>query len=347
MKRRFLSVLALLLLMIGTPLVIAAQDSKSVWKLTEDLRGTDLGLDIKYPAGWTYQATEGSGIYLAEDKADFKPITDDDPTTIAKGLTIQLIGTKTVELMSVLGDKVTLDDLADYVVKSRGVTEKEPRVDVPVMTRRARIVLGVDQADQGWILAFWHQGEYYMGAFLTAPSYDETLKVAFSFGQMLGIITPLDALPLGDGAMNFSKTQSVMSYPDGWVLNPDKPGTIYELESDLKIDTPEGLTIRTTEVTLEGAKLDKDTTVSHLVDNIIASLGLKEPVEREEFILLGQPAITIRGQVSEKQYAIATQTIVDGYVLQIAVIGPDEETVTKFEPTFISMLQSWHVEKSS
>lgn len=347
MKRRFLSVLALLLLMIGAPLVIAAQDSKSVWDLTENLKVTDLGLDVKYPSGWSYQATESNGIYLAEDKADFEPVTDTDPTTIAKGMTIQLIATKTENLASALGDKATLDDLVDYVVNARGVTEKEARVDVPVMTRRSRVALGVDQAKQGWILSFWRQGEYYMGAFLTAPSYDEILRVAYSYGQLLGSITPLDALPLGKGIMNFPKTQTVMSYPDGWVLNPDKAGVIYELESDLKKDTPEGLTIPTTEVTLEEANVKEGTTVSDLVDSIVANLGLPKTVEREEFILFGQPAITIRGQINKNQYAIATQTIVDGHVLQVGVIGPDEETVTKFEPTFISMLQSWHIEKSS
>ncbi len=347
MKRRFLSVLVLLLLVIGTPLVIAAQDSKSVWDLTENLKVTDLGLDVKYPSGWSYNATESSGIYLAEDKADFEPVTDSDPATIAKGMTIQLIATKTENLASALGDKATLDDVADYVVKSRGVTEKEPRVDVPVMTRRSRVALGVDQAKQGWILAFWRQGEFYMGAFLTAPSYDEILRVAYSYGQLLGNITPLDALLLGKETMNFPKTQSVISYPDGWVLNPDKPGVIYELESDLKKDTAEGLTIPATEVTLEEANLKKDATVSDLVDSIISNLGMDESVEREEFILLGQPAITIRGQLGEKRYVIVTQTIVDGHVLQVGVIGPDEEMVAKFEPTFISMLQSWRVVPSS
>ncbi|MBA3874416.1 MAG: hypothetical protein H0X30_35250 [Anaerolineae bacterium] len=348
MKRRLLlGGLMLALVMMVMP-VVAAQDSKAVWDLTESIKVTDLGLDIKYPSGWTYQATDTNGIFIAENKADFDAVMDTDPTTLATGSTIQLIATKIVNLKDAVGEDATLDDVADFVVKSRGVTEKEKRVDVPVMTRHARVALGEDEAKQGWILAIWQQGEYYMGAFIASPDYTETLRLAYSFGQLLGSINPLDALALSkDNTMSLDKIESVLNYPDGWFHTDAQPGVVFELKSDIENKASEGLSVHFATLTMADAKLKDDAAVTDVIDAIIANLGMKEPVTREEFILLGQPAITIRGEIASGQYVLSTQAIVNGLVLQIAVLGPSEEKVTAFEPTFISILQSLRSTKTS
>jgi hypothetical protein len=347
MKRRIMLGIALLVLLVGAPLTIFAQESKSVWDLTESLKISDFGLNVKYPAGWIYEATNSNGIFLAETKEDIAALTDDDPATLATGSSIQLVGTKAENLAEALGDDSSIDNVANLIVSARGITENEARVDVPVMTRRSLAALGEDQAKQGWIVSVWSQGDSYMAAFLTSPSYDDTLRLAFSFGQLLGSITPLEFLPLGSKTIVFPKNNAQINYPDGWFLNPDRAGSAYELESDIKNQTSEGLRISTIEVALTDANLKADATLADLVDFLIANGGLTEPVQREEFILLGQPAVTIRGPITGGQYVVSTQTIIDGMIVQVSVLGADEAQVTAFEPTFIAMLQTLQVVKAS
>lgn len=86
--------------------------------------------------------------------------------------------------------------------------------------------------------------------------------------------------------------------------------------------------------------------MSDLVDFLVANGGLTEPVQREEFILLGQPAVTVRGPITGGQYVLSTQTIIDGMIVAVSVVGTDEAQVTAFELTFIAMLQTLQAGKS-
>ena len=336
--KRIVFVIALLLVFVGAPLAISAQDSKAVWDLSETLTISDLGLSVKYPAGWVTDTS--SGISVAENADDLAAVTDKDPATLAKGSTFQLIATKVSELKDAVGDDPTLEQLADLLVKSRGITEKEKRVELPVMTRRSLNVLGEDEAKQGWILTIWRQGEYAMGAFLTSPSYDETLKVAYTWGLLLGSITTLDGLPFSKDPIALTKTNGLINAPDGWLADPKVPSYIYEQESDFGKDAPEGYRLSVAEIPLADIKLTDTATVADIIDLIVANLAITEPITREEFIVLGQPATTIRAVLPNGQYLVSMQTIINGVVLQVAVLAPDEDKITTIEPTFIQILQS-------
>ena len=347
MKRRILlSVMMLALIVLALP-VAAAQDSQSVWDLTENIKFTDLGFNVNYPSGWIYTATDSAGVFFAENKADLAAVTDDDNTTLGENSTFQLIGTKIEGLKETVGENPSLEQLADFIVKNRGITEKEQRIEVPVMTRRTLSVLGEDGANQGWILTVWRQGDYAVGAFLTSPSYKETARFAFSWGQLLSSIMPNEPLPLSKNTVDLPGTSAEISYPEGWYPDPEHTNIVYELKSDLKNNTNEGFLLVDAEQTLKSLNFKEDTTLDEVVDANIASLSLTEPVRREEFILLGQPAITIRGTDGSGQYLMMTQTIIDGSILQIGVIGPDEKSIDVFEPTFLAILQSLHSTKAS
>src|SRR4051812_24409494 len=123
MKRRLLLgglMLALVLLVLP---VVAAQDSKAVWDLTENLKFTDLGFNVLYPSGWVYTATDSAGVFFASDKSDLNAVTDGDDTTLGKDSTVQLVATKLEGLKDAVGDDPSLEKLADFLVQSRGITE--------------------------------------------------------------------------------------------------------------------------------------------------------------------------------------------------------------------------------
>src|ERR1041384_5356507 len=111
MKRRILLGIWMLALTLLVMPVVAAQDSKAVWDLTENLKFTDLGFNVLYPSGWVYDATDTGGVFFASDKADLKAVTDGDNTTLGSDSTIQLVATKIEGLKDSVGDDPSLDDL--------------------------------------------------------------------------------------------------------------------------------------------------------------------------------------------------------------------------------------------
>jgi hypothetical protein len=327
--------------------VVAAQDSTAVWDLTENLKFNDLGFNITYPSGWEYSATKDSGVFFASNKADLAAVTDDDNTTLGSDSTIQVVATEIANLKESVGDDPSLDQLADFLEKSRGITENEKRVEIPVMTRRTLSAFGEDEAKQGWILTVWRQGDWAVGAFLTSPSYKETIRVAYSWGQLLASIVPNDALPLSQNTITLPTSSAEINYPEAWYPDPDHASIVYELKTDLKNGTNEGSLLVTAEQSLAALKLKDTATLDDVVEANITSLALKEPVRREEFILLGQPAITIRGTDGSGQYLLMAQTLIDGNVVQVATLGKDEATIDSLEPTFLAMLQTLKSTKSS
>ncbi len=347
MKKRILLGVLMLALMVGVPAAVAAQSKNTTWDLTEKLTFTDLGFNFNYPAGWDYKATPSSGVFFAENKSDLDAVTDGDNKTLADGSTIQMIGTKVSQLASALGtDDPTLEQIADFVVESRGITEKEDRIDVPVMTRRTLAVFGADRAKQGWILTIWRQGDFVIGAFMTSPSYDEVVQLAGSWGALLTSIKPNDALALSKNTMPLAKVGAEFNYPQGWYPNPKNANLVYELKSDLQDSASEGMLLAGVEQTLADMQLKKNATIDDVVASNIESLALVGTVRREEFILFGQPAVTIRGTNGSGQFALLTQVILKGIVVQIGAISPDEAAIDTFEPTFIAMLQSLQATKT-
>lgn len=348
MRRRLLLLALVLALAVGLPVAVAAQNSEAVWDLTENLTFTDLGFNVYYPEGWVYGATNGSGVFFAETEDDLAQVTDDDPNTLGTSNTMQFIGTEIEALAEVVGsDAPTLEEIAAFVMESRGITESEPPVEVPVMSRRSYSILGEDAAGQGWILTVWKQGDFAIGAFLTSPDYDETVRVAFSWGQVLANILPNDPLRLDKGTVPLPTVGAEFNYPEDWFVDPDNANIVYELESDYTDDSSEGFLLIGIEQSLEDLELDDDATLEDVVEANIAILELTEPVRHEEFIMLDQPAIVIRGTDGSDQYALLAHTIVDGVVVQIGVISPDEKSMDAFEPTFVAMLKTLRISKGS
>ncbi len=348
MRQRLLLWMLLLAVVVGVPVAVAAQGGQAVWELDENLTFTDLGFNINYPADWEFGATESSGVFFAETEDDLDQVTDSDPNTMGTDNTMQFIGTRIEDLAGVIGsDDPTLEEIADFVVQSRGITENEARVEIPVMTRRSLSVLGQDAADQGWILTIWKQNGYAIGAFLTSPSYEETVRIAFSWGQLIGGIRPNDPLPLGKETVSLPNIKAEFAYPDGWIVDPENPNIVYELESDLENQTNNGSFLLVTEQKLPDTDMDLEQALDEVVTSTISSLGLVEPIRREEFILLGQPAVAIRGtNENEIEYALVIQTIVNGAIVRIGLISPSESDIDALEPSFIYMLQSLRTTES-
>ncbi|MCA0457719.1 MAG: hypothetical protein LCI00_27385 [Chloroflexi bacterium] len=340
MKRCLRLLVLVLAFAVGIPAVATAQDE--VWDLNDTITLTDLGFGLNFQSDWVYAATQGNGIFFAQTEDDLAQVTDNDLSTIASDSSIQFIGTSLDELASVLGTKgePTLEELADFVADGRGITEVEERIDIPVMSRRSLNVIGENEMGQGIFMTLWKQGQYAVAAILTAPDYDELVNVSYSWGQLLSSMRPSDTLPLGKDTIPLPVTNAEFNYPDGWVADPEYPNIVYELESDQQNGTSEGYFLLAIDQTLEDFGLDDDATLDDVVEANISAYSISKPIRYEEFMLLDQPAVVIRGQDGGDQYILLAQAIVDGNVIQIGVTSSDEDALDAFEPTFVAMLQT-------
>ena len=105
MKHRALLFMLALALVVGLlPGLAAAQESEAGWDLTQDLKFTDLGLDIKYPTDWVYETTEKSGVYVGENKDDIALAADGDPATFPTTPTFNVVAISTANLASAVGE---------------------------------------------------------------------------------------------------------------------------------------------------------------------------------------------------------------------------------------------------
>lgn len=335
MARRLL-ILTLVVCLLTVSVVTGAQDYEEVWDLTDTFTVEDLGFEFKYPAGWFYDTS--NGITLAESKADLRAAIDDDDNTQPEGTVFNLGAILINDLEGQLGKNPTLEDMADLVVELRQITEKEARIEIPVMARRTLSVFGEDNLRAGRIATLWQQGDYAVAAIMNAPNYKTAVNTAYSWGQMLGSMTPTGALELSANTVSLTRVNAEMNYPHGWYPNPDNLSVIYELKSDMRNESSEGHIIIIAEQTLDELNLGRRATAEDVAEANIKILGMEEPIRREEFILLDQPAIAIRGADVSGQYGLVVQTVVDGIAVQIAVLSPSEEAVDTFEPTFLAML---------
>lgn len=337
-KRTLVLILMICFLAVAVPLVTVAQNSEAVWDLSAMFTVQDLGFEFNYPAGWFYDTS--NGITFAESKADLRAAIDDDDSTRPDGTVFNLGAIPLSDLEPRLGKNPTLEDMADLVVELREITEKEDRIEIPVMARRTLSVFGEDSSRSGRIATLWQQGDYAVAAILNAPNYKTAVKTAYSWGQMLGSMIPSGALELSANTISLTSVNAEIGYPDGWYVNPDNSNLIYELKSDMRNDTSEGHIIVIAEQTLAELNLNKRATAEDVAEANIAILELNEPIRREEFILLDQPAVSIRGTDGSGQYGLVVQAVVDGVALQIAVLSPSETAINEFEPTFLKMLTS-------
>jgi hypothetical protein len=338
MKR--IGFITVLFLMLVIPTIGLAQNSPGpVWDLTNTFTVTDLGFQFFYPTDWVYDTS--GGITLAETKADIQANNDTSDSTVAKGAVVTINAIKASDLEAQVGSNPTLEDIADWLVKTGDVTETEARVEIPVMARRTLSVIGTSKKDgRGGFATIWRQGDYVVLATMSAKDMTELIRDAYSWGQILGGMTPTDALPLSDKPITIDVGSFEVKLPQKWYPQPDNPNVVYELKDDMKQNTFTGDIMVAGAKTLKDAGLTAKSTLHDLVDQNIKTFGLQEPIRREEFIILGQPALTLRGSDSSGKWALVTQAIVNDAAITLAAAAPSEDKINEIEPTFIAVLQS-------
>lgn len=340
MMKRLFSI-AVLLLALVIPAVSFAQDNTSgaVWDLTQTFTVTDLGFNFLYPADWVYDTS--NGITLAKSQDDIDLYNDNDNSTQPNTEVITINALKAADLEAQAGKNPTLEDIADLAVKIGDIKETEARVEIPVMSRRTLSVIGTSNTTgRSGFATIWRQGEFVVLATITAPSMKDLIHVSYSWGQILGSMTPTDALPLSTTPTEVTNGNFEISLPQKWYPSPDNPQLIFESKDDMKKNAYTGEFMAVVVQSLKDAGLTSKSTLDDAVKANINSFGLQEPITREEFIILDKPAITIRGADSSGQWAMITQALVDNQLVTGVVSAPSEDQLNQLEPTWLAVLKS-------
>jgi len=338
----FVIVLALLAL----PLVSFAQDDqpKLAWELKADtfVDVTDMGIRFYYPTGWLVDTSKG--VTIAETQEDIDLSNDGDASTQPTGMVITVGGLPKAAFAD-LGDDATLDAIADFVVEKSNVTE-ESRVEAPVMARRSISIVGTSNGRDG-VASLWQQGDFVGVASLGLPDSVSIDDVASTWGATLASIAPLGAQDLGEGTITDNYSKIVISYPKDWSADPNQPGTIYELADDVgaKFGDVKGSVLNLTDGAFADLGLKDDATLDDLVALATKSSTLGEDATSEEFVFLGQPAVTVTGTPTADSPGaghgfIFTATIIDGRGVVLLLVTPTPEAATALMPTWIQILRN-------
>lgn len=344
--RRLFTVLMFTVLML--PFAVFAQDQKMGWDLQADnyIDVQDLGFRFYFPKGWVYDLESGNGIALADTQASLDAQVDDDDSTQPDSLVVIIRGIP-LEALSDLGENPTLEAVADFAVTAGAITESEPRVEVPIMTRRSLSVIGTNGDGRAGIASMWRQNGFLVLVSLGTPDEKTRNELAYTWGVTLGSIKPLDALDLGDGMLTDDVIQFTINYPDGWSPNPDQPASVYELEDDIGkgISDVVGNVFTFSDAALSDLQLPSDATLDDVVGQAKAAFDLDDDIIGEEFILLGQPAVTISAEPTSDSQGVGhgvilTVSLIDDRALLLILVTPSKEAADAFMPTWISMLSS-------
>lgn len=301
----------------------------------------DLGIQFDIPSDFIFEANNDGRIYFAANQDDIDAQSDDDPTTIPQGITITLRVIPVdviVEAFPDLGETPTLDALTDLVVTQAQLTEIEDRVEIPVLARRSISAIVSDENNRTGFLTMWTQNGLLISMALAVADSDTLSQVAASWGVLIAKVRPTGALELGTNRIEM--TDFTIAAPDGWFSEADRPNLVYELEDDMTADAPEGRVIILYEEALEEAELTEKSTAEDYAAFNQSYYNLTDPVRSEAFVILGQPAITLRGTEPSGQWVLLTQTILEGQAVTLAMIAANEEDLDAIEPTWIAMLQS-------
>ena len=224
-------VLIVLLLLVALPFAAFAQDEELVWDLDSEnyMDVPDLGFQFYYPLDWVYDTS--NGIVFAETEDDLAAQIDDDDNTVAEGVTISVRGIP-VSALPDLGEEPTLDNIVDFAVEAGGIIESE-RIETRVLARRAIGVIGENAQERPGTAFFWLQDGIVVTASVGAPDQETLNGLLYTWGVVLGSISPLNALelseePLVDSISNFS-----ISYPADWTVDPNQPSAVYESADDI------------------------------------------------------------------------------------------------------------------
>lgn len=337
MRRLLFGVLLLALILPGA--AFAQEDGLD---LSLPFTVNDLGIMFDIPGDFIFESNNQGRIYFAANQDDIDAQKDDDPSTNPEGITITLnviVLDALIEAFPDLGENPSLDAILDLIIEQSQLTEVEARVEVPVLSRRSISAVIKDESDRPGFATIWIQNGLLIGLGLETPDDDTLSQVAGSWGRLISTIRPVEHLDVG-GDHIIEMTDFSIPAPDGWFFDKETPNIIYELEDDMTADSPEGNVIVIYEEDLEAAELTEDSTA---VDYAVFNQGyyeLIDPVRSEEFVILGQPAITLRGTEPSGQWVLLTQTILNGKAVTLAMIAPSEEKLDEIEPTWIWMLQN-------
>ena len=337
MLRRVLISVCLLLALL--PAAVFAQDSRALWNLTQTITITDLGLEMSYPDGWLHDGGEsGNGITFAATQADIDAQADDDKTTASEGLTLNILSIPLDSAKEVIGGDITLESVLDFAAQSSQITETEQRVEIPVVGRRTLTLIGNDASGRAGFATVWQQGDQLVFLKMQGPDMDTVLQAAYSYGQVMSSIVPLGAEELSDKDITLPNSGLRVPYPKSWYPSTENNGAIFQLQSDLTAESPEGSLMIFYEEDAEGIGLSKEATVAEYADYTINFYGLGEP-RREEFIVNGQPALTLRGTDGSGQYGLVTVTLQNGVPVTLAVIANTEDELNALEATWNRLLK--------
>ncbi|MEO8609143.1 MAG: hypothetical protein ABI690_14735 [Chloroflexota bacterium] len=346
MRRLRLPLLMLFILLV-VPLTAFAQDQKLAWELNVNtyLDVKDLGFRFYYPSGWVYNADNGNGVALAAVQADVDAQIDDSDSTQPTGLTMAIHGIP-LSALTDLGANPTLDAIVDYVVKSGEITEAQ-RAEIPIMTRRSISVFGTNKNGRAGIASMWLQNGYLILASLGAPDPQTINDLAYTWGATIGSIAPLDAQTLSKDLLSDESSHFTINYPDGWTSDPNHPAVIYENADEVGqgVTNVKGKVFTFSDAALSDLQLKDDATLADVVTKVKAAFDLDDTVTSEEFVLLGQPAVTLSGEPSSSSQGaghgvMVTTGLVNGRAIVLIVVTPSKDAITAFMPTWIAMLTS-------
>ena len=343
--RRLITMIVFTLLVL--PFAAFAQDQKIGWNLQDDnyVDVTDLGFRFYYPTGWVYDLKSGKGINLADTQAGLDAQLDDDDSTQAAGMTIEIRGLPLAGLTD-LGDNPSLDDIVDFAVKASDVTEPT-RTEAPVMTRRSITVIGSNSAGREGFATFWKQGDYVVIVTLGLPEKVTVKEMGYTWDVTIGSIKPLDAQELGDGLLTDEASHFTINYPADWTPDPKQPVVVYERADDVgkTFSDVKGSVFTFSDGALSELDLQNDATLDDVVEKAKAAFNLDDSAISEEFILLGQPAVTLSGEPTADSGGaghglIVTVGLVDGRAIVLILVAPSKDAADTFMPTWIQMLRS-------
>jgi hypothetical protein len=346
MRRLLLVLVFALLALFVLPVAAFAQDEQPqlAWELSADtyVDMTDLGFRFYYPTGWVLDTSKGATIAATQEDIDAQ--LDGDDSTQSEGMVISVAGLP-LTVFADLGDAPTLDDIADFVVEQSQLTE-ESREEAPVMTRRSISVIGTKNERDG-IATLWKQGDNLGIATINVPDSIAIDDIALTWGVTLGSIAPLGAQDLGDGTITDNVSNFTMSYPKDWAADPNQGGKIYELADDVGVDfaVQKGASASLVDAAMTDLGLTDKATLDDVVELAMKGAGLGENATQEEFVFLGQPAITVTGEPSADNPAaghgvIFTAALVNGRAVIFLAATPTPEAATELLPTWVQMLRS-------
>lgn len=331
-KKLLVPVLLLSLLSLVLAPVGAQQDDRSRWNLTERFNVTDLGFYFLFPEGWVWSAE--NGILIAENGDDLNAAIDENDNTFPKGVVIQLVARQLADL-GFDPTTASLDEVVEGLIGSAGMTIEE-QFDVPVLTHRGVSVYGTFPDGSSGLATLWLQGtqviifEYY------GPNADQVFDHAFSWGQLLSTVAPVEPLPLITEPHFIPNDNMNIQYPEGWVIeNEGLPFTV--------ADTPTGgtgygmFTVRGDAAEFVGTAAPS---LEETVERVQEFLNVEETLARREHLLFEQPAVMLYGTSQEGTWAEALITLIGEDVFIIVRGAPSEEALLEFRPTWMAVLQS-------